>query len=90
MISKETHAFIMNRLETAKQAELLVIKDELQELLRSPICAGDKKLWKDTKKLIKKINEEIDARYDLYLAEKLRTQPKSASVVPLRQTGSGV
>ena len=97
MISKDTYRFIMNRIATAKQAELLMIRDELQELLRNPLCHADKELWRDTKKTIRKINEEIDARYDLYLIEKARLTskktpktPASASVVHLRQNRSGV
>lgn len=96
MISKDTYQFMMTRIAIAKQSELLVIRDELQELSRSPWCFADKELWRDTKKAIRKVNEEIDARYDLYLIEKARLNskksqkaPASASVVPLRQSHSG-
>lgn len=86
MISKDTYRFVMNRIETSSNAQLLVIKDELRELLRHPISV-DKELVTDTKKLLKKIDQEIDARYDLYLIAKHRApkqqQPASASVVPL-------
>ena len=86
MIGKDTYKFVMDRIESSSNAELLVIKDELRELLRHPISV-DKELAKDTRKLVKKIDEEIEARYDLYLIEKRRSrekkQPASASVVSL-------
>ncbi|MCL5051822.1 MAG: hypothetical protein M1346_01090 [Gammaproteobacteria bacterium] len=86
MISKDTYSVIMNVINSASNAKLMVIKDELRELTRHPI-AVDKEFAKDVRKLLKKIDEEIETRYDLYLIEKHRSQKTPASVsavVPLR------
>ncbi|WP_158007560.1 hypothetical protein [Acidithiobacillus caldus] len=91
-MTKDTRQFVKSRIAHATNAELLVIKDGLRELLRHPI-AVDRELFRDTKKLIREIDQEIEARYDIHLIEKRRAaekkQPASASVVPLRNP-SGV
>lgn len=94
MMSKDTYAFVTNRINNATNAELMVIKDQLKELTMHPISV-DKELRRDTQKLIAKINDEIDARYDLYLLEQQRVKHAekkraSASVVPIRQRRSDV
>lgn len=94
MLSKDTYAYVMNRISNASNAELLVIRDQLDELLGHPISV-DKELRRDTKKLIDKINDEFESRYDLYLLEKRRInktekKPASAAVVPIHRRRSDV
>lgn len=90
MLTKDTKQFVKTRIAHATNAELLVIKDGLRDLLRHPISV-DNELLRDTKKLIREIDQEIEARYDLHLIEKRRAaekkQPASASVVSLRNPG---
>lgn len=83
MLSKGTYQFVMSKIQSANNGELLAIKDQLRELLRHPISV-DAELMRDTKKLLKKIDAELDARYDLYLSDQRQRQqakhtPASAS-----------
>jgi exonuclease VII large subunit len=53
MLSKGTYQFVMSKIQSANNGELLAIKDQLRELLRHPISV-DAELMRDTKKTLEK------------------------------------
>lgn len=86
MLSKSTYQFIKSRITSASNGELLVIKDKLRELTRHPVCV-DEELMRDSKKLLRQIDTEIDARYDVYLSDQrlIKQAPVSgAKLYPIR------
>lgn len=89
MLSKGTYQFVMSKIQSANNGELMAIKDQLRELLRHPISV-DAELMRDTKKLLKKIDAELDARYDLYLSDQRQRQRQQAKHTPASASGARI
>ncbi len=80
-MNKETYKTMMHRLELATNGELLAFRSRCADEMRSPLAAVDPDYRRSAKLLLKKINEEIEARHDIAVLEIRRERVKREAVI---------